>query len=103
MEKSLNRYYMITVAVCCLLLASSIGACSNSDAVFLSPMSEALGVRRGNITLYTTISGLTGCFLYPLVFRLTKRFLLRRVVMAGIVITAASCVGMGFASRVWIV
>ncbi len=95
MMRSPKRYYALTVLAGCLFMASAIGACSNSDAVFLTPMAEGLHVGRGAITLYVTIAGLATCLLYPAAFQLQRRFSVRAVTIAGILITAASCAGMG--------
>ncbi len=101
MVKSPRRYYAITVVISSLFLISSLGACSNVDGVFLTPMAEGLGVSRGAITLYTSISGVAGSFLYPLAYRLTKRIPLRTVFVIGISAAAASCIGMAAARSIY--
>jgi MFS family permease len=103
MIRSFHRYYGITVAICCLFMTSSLGACMNADSIFLTPMSEGLGVSRGAITLYTSLAGMASFLLYPLAFRLTKRISLRSVVLLGICIATAACVGMGAAHSIYFV
>ena len=101
MMKSSGRYYVLTVLVGCLFMASAIGTCGNSDAVFLTPMAEGLQVGRGAITLYITIAALVTCLLYPVAFQMQRKFSIKAVSIAGILIAAASCAGMGLAKSVF--
>ena len=91
MGKSPRWYYGITEAVGFLFIVSSMGICLNSDAVFLTAMSEGLGVGRGAVTLYTTIAGLAGSLLYPLAFQLSKRYGIKPVAIVGTLVATAAC------------
>jgi MFS family permease len=101
MLKSPNRYYGITEAICFFFIVSSMGVCLNSDAVFLSPMSEGLGVGRGAVTLFTTIAGLSGTLLYPVAFQMSKRIAVRPVAIFGILVATAACFGMGIVRTIF--
>ncbi|MCF2653084.1 hypothetical protein [Anaeromassilibacillus senegalensis] len=47
MQQKTIRHWL-TVIACCGLAASSIGICTNAMGVFYTPVSEALGVGRGD-------------------------------------------------------
>ncbi len=101
MGKSPRWYYGITEAVGFLFIVSSMGICLNSDAVFLTAMSEGLGVGRGAVTLFTTIAGLAGSLLYPLAFQLSKRYGIKPIAIVGTLVATAACAGMGLVRTIF--
>ena len=47
------------ILLMCLMAASSVGLSTNCTGVFFTPVSIALGIKRGTLALYATISSIT--------------------------------------------
>ena len=53
-----NRQYLLIIISCCGMLAASIGLYTNAYGIFFSPMANALGVSRGDISMHASLCAL---------------------------------------------
>ena len=95
-----EKYHWLVLAACCGLAISSIGICCNSLGVFYTPVSEALGVGRGDFALHATISQLAAGLCCPLAVALLRRCSLKLVLAAGIVLASLSTGLMALADHI---
>lgn len=63
-KKKIHHCWWI-MAACCVIMACGLGLLYNSAGIFLMPVSEALGVGRGPISLYLTIMTLMMTLMMP--------------------------------------
>ncbi len=91
--------YILTVAACSGLAASSIGICTNAMGIFYTPVSEELGVGRGAFALHATIAQLVSGFITPLVARLLPKYPLRPLLLCSVLPTCLSTALMAFAQN----
>ena len=101
MKQKKNYYYLLTALLCCGMAASSVGICLNAYGVFFTPLSNALGVGRGTVSLHATLSGLTTGFVSLLVVKLLHRVPLKKLILLGLVLICSATVGMAFATQIW--
>ncbi len=99
-QKKTFRPYILTVACCACMVVATVGL-TNAYGVFLTPVAEALGTGRGAISVHSTLCNLFTGLMAPLSIRLMKKFGLRPMVFAGMVLYSASSFLMAFASSVW--
>lgn len=91
----------IVLVICCLMASSSMGLLSNSIGVFYTPVSEALGVMRGNFTLHVTISSLTSAFMALFIAKLIVNYNFKPFILGGAILSCGATVLMGFSHQLW--
>lgn len=101
-ERKHSASYFFIVLICCGFAAASLGICVNSDGAFYSAVCEALGLGRGPVAIYATLSGLATGILSPVVMRLIKKVNLKLIVSIGVMMAAGATFGMSLANNIWI-
>lgn len=101
MKQKKNYYYVLIALLCCGMAASSVGICLNAYGVFFTPLSNALGVGRGTVSLHATLSGLTTGFVSLLVVKLLHRVPLKRLILIGLILICSATICMSFATQIW--
>lgn len=99
--KNKSRWHILTLISCCCLALASLGLVCNCVGVFYSPMAADLGVGRGAVAMFATICTLMNGFVSPLFGRAIKRFSLRTVLIAGILVNALSALGISAVRQLW--
>jgi len=100
-EKKNNFYYVLIPILCCGFTAASVGVSINSYGVFFTPVSEALGVGRGSISMHATISGLVMAVAGPFVIKIFNKYKFRPVMITAVIMALISTLGMAYANEVW--
>ena len=94
-------YHWLIVAACCGMAISAIGIVTNCMGVFYKPVSEALGVGRGNVALFNTIVHLTTGFTTPFVANLLRKYPLKPLLFAGSLLISGGIAQLSMAQNVW--
>lgn len=89
-EKAIHWQYGAIVFACLLLSAASIGMLSYFSALFLTPVTQALGISRSSLALHGTFSTVTTMLALPFTGRLYKRFAMRPLILLGAVLGAGA-------------
>lgn len=96
-----GKNYYITIILCCAMAAISLGLCYNAYGIFFSPVSAALNVSRGNITIHQALASIASGLGSPFIIKLTKKYPLKYIVCVGVCLTSLSFFLMGFATHLW--
>lgn len=99
--KNKSIWHVLTVVACCGLTASSLGLIFNCVGVFYSPISTELGVGRGTVALFATCCALANGFCSPLFGRLLRRFSMRPILVASILIAGLATMALSRVQSVW--
>ena len=91
----------IVLVLCCMVASSSMGLLSNSVGVFYTPVSEALGVMRGNFTLHITISSLVSAFMALIIAKVIVKYNFKPFILGGAILACGSTCLMGFCTQLW--
>ena len=86
---------------CCMCVGGAMGMVSNCMGIYFSPLSKALGVGVGRISIIVTLVSLANAFFAPVFVKLQKKVKLNLLMSAGIVLCMISYVLMSFAGNVW--
>lgn len=99
--KNQSIYHWLIVAACCGMAISAIGIVTNCMGVFYKPVSEALGVGRGNVALFNTIVHLTTGFTTPFVANLLRKYPLKPLLLVGSLLISVGIALLSMAQNVW--
>lgn len=99
--KNRGIYHWLIVAACCGMAISSIGIVTNCMGVFYKPVSEALGVGRGNVALFNTIVHLCTGFTTPLVVSLMRKVPLKPLLLTGSLFISGGIALLSTTNHVW--
>ena len=97
----MRRSHIIVLIALCAAVASSIGLTVNIAGLFITPMSEALGVGRGSVSLTMTINNLVsavGGMLFP---KLVGEKNFKKFMTTGAATIAITTFLHAFCSRLW--
>lgn len=98
--KNKSEKHWIVLAVCCGLSIAAIGLGVNVVGVFLTPVSESLGVMRGTFAVHTTISLLMAAIMSLLIPIIIRKFPFKIVLIISVIIASVSTIAMGFSNNV---
>ena len=85
---------------CCMCIGGAMGMVSNCMGIYFSPLSKALGVGVGRISIIVTLVSLANAFFAPVFVKLEEKVKLNYLMGSGIVLCMISYVLMSFASSV---
>ncbi|MCL2839309.1 MAG: MFS transporter [Defluviitaleaceae bacterium] len=97
-KKVFYGWYIVVASV--LIAAAGIGF-HNTASIFIRPVTEDLGLSRGEFTFFRTIVILVGAALLPFYGKLAARFPIRRIMIIGTVMSGLSLIGYSFAANIW--
>ncbi len=86
--------------VCCGLSVAAMGLGVNAVGVFLTPVSESLGVMRGTFAAHTTISLLVGSVMSLFIPSIIRKFPYKTVLSISVIIASISTIMMGFSDNI---
>ena len=82
--KSLN-YKWIIVALCFLMIFFSLGFCSSARTIFLSPITEALNIKRSVFSVSESFRYVSACITNMFFGTLVNRFGTKKLITAGFI------------------
>lgn len=96
-----NWYCWVIAFACLLLSAASVGMLSYFNALFLTPVSQSLQVKRSALTLSSTFSTITTMTLLPFMGKIFKRFPIRLLILIGAILGSCAHLCYSFANSVY--
>ena len=89
------------ILLMCLMAASSVGLSMNCTGVFFTPVSTALGIKRGTLALYSTIGSITTGVATMIIPKILTEKNFKRVLISGMLCNIRAIFCMSFCNRVW--
>ena len=89
------------ILLMCLMAASSVGLSTNCTGVFFTPVSIALGIKRGTLALYATISSITTGLATMVIPRILTEKNFKKVLISGMMCNILAIFCMSFCNRIW--
>ena len=97
-----KKPYPIIMIICCSgMAAAAIGLAANCSGLFVASVAEALGVGRGDVSIYLTISSLTMSFFSPLAVKIVGKIPLRKVQRIAAPLYALCYASISMVNAVW--
>jgi len=96
----MKRRYILTVIACCGLCVGSVGLCHNVDGVYYSAVCNELGLGRGTVSFYATISVLTTSIVCPIIVRKINSKNAKFIIGGGSMLTILSVIGIGLSKNI---
>ena len=100
-QKHQPFYGWIIVGCCMIMAGAGIGIASNCASVFIKPVSEALGVSRGQFSLYATFSSVSTMIMAPFIGGFFEKYPFKRLVIIGCCAGAGTLMLYSFATSLW--
>jgi len=100
MTEKTNKHWIVLIALSFLAM-SSLGLVINVGGVFLTPISQDLGILRGSISMHATLTQITSAVIGIFVPQLIKKFHLKKIILVGIILAAGSTVLLGLSNQLW--
>ncbi|MBQ3375479.1 MAG: MFS transporter [Erysipelotrichaceae bacterium] len=91
----------VLILIMCLMAASSVGLSMNCPGVFYTPVSQALGVGKGTLSLYSTIGSITTGVATMVLPRILTEKNFKKVLITGMMCNILAIFMMSFSARVW--
>ena len=77
------------------------GGLNNSGGLFLTPVSQELGIGMGRLSLYFSIASIVTMIFLPIAGKLMAKYDIRLILVGGIIFQAGSFAMFGFMNSVW--
>lgn len=100
--KNKSSKHWIVLAMCCMLACASIGVALNTSGVFYSPVSESLGILRGDFAMHATIFSIVTAFTMLIAPTILRIYSFKLILIVATVLAASSTALMGAVSHVWL-
>lgn len=101
MEKTKHFHYAWVMLIACCFISFSSGLFSNTSGVFLRPVSEALGVGMGQVSLYGTVRALCNGFATPFAGKIYKKYKERTVLACAYLVLVIGVALSGTVQSLW--
>ncbi|WP_317843070.1 MFS transporter [Ornithinibacillus gellani] len=85
----------------CITVGLGKAALNNTAGLFITPISEDLGIGVGNLTLYLSISAVVTMFFLPIGGKIMAKYDARIVLTVAIILQAGSYAAFGLMNSVW--
>ena len=96
------EYRWMVIAVCFLMVMVCLGFCSSTKSLFLSPITEALGVDRGKFAINDSFRYAASALVNVFFGSLVARFGARKLIGAGFLSLIASMLTYAFAQNLFV-
>ncbi|WP_217587572.1 MFS transporter [Lentibacillus saliphilus] len=84
-----------------IMIGLARGGINNAGGLFLSPVSQDLGIGIGSLSIYLSISSIVTMLFLPLAGKLMAKYDIRGILIIGIILQAGSFALFGFMDSVW--
>ena len=88
-------------ALACFVSMMSVALVTSGLSFFVSPVSEALGVGRGNFSLYFSLMAISGAFAAPVLGKMAGKVSVRTLMLLSGVWAGAGLFAFSFAGSLW--
>ncbi len=99
MKNKSNKHWGV-LSVCCGLSVAAMGLGVNAVGVFLTPVSDSLGVMRGTFAAHTTIALLVGSMMSLFIPSIIRKFPYKATLFISVIVASVSTILMGFSSSI---
>ncbi|MCF0115459.1 MAG: MFS transporter [Erysipelotrichaceae bacterium] len=99
-NKSIKHW--IVLVMCCFMACASIGIALNTSGVFYTPVSEDLGILRGDFAMHATIFSIVQAFTMLIVPMVLRIYSFKLVLTVSTILAVASTALMGAVSSTWL-
>ncbi len=100
-KEKMSRQALVTLAACCVCFGISIGLIGNCLGIFFTPISKALNVGLGGVSLIVTCNSMAAAFGNLLLVPMMRRMPLRSIMFGGVLLSAAALALMSFCKALW--
>lgn len=100
-EKGKLEYKWIIVALCFLMVFTTLGFCSSNKGLYLSAITEALGIKRSVFSFGDSCRYVTTAVVNLFFGTLVSRYGTRKLIAAGFGCLIASCLVYAVGTQVW--
>lgn len=84
-----------------IMIGLARGGINNAGGLFLTPVTQDLGIGMGSLTLYFSISSIATMIFLPLAGKMMAKYDIRALLIAAIILQAGSFAMFGFMNSVW--
>lgn len=85
----------------CIMVGLGRGGLNNSGGLFLTPVTEDLGISYGNLSIYFSIASIVTMLFLPIAGKLIAKYDIRVVMIAATVMQGGAFAAFGLMSSVW--
>ncbi|WP_048826835.1 MFS transporter [Bacillus sp. B-jedd] len=84
-----------------IMIGLARGGINNAGGLFLTPVTQDLGIGMGSLTLYFSISSIATMIFLPIAGKMMAKYDIRALLIAAIILQAGSFAMFGFMHSVW--
>jgi len=99
-KKKIHYAWWLLLGVA-LMVGLAKGGIMTAGGLFLTPVTEDLGIGMGNLTLYFSISSIVTMIFLPIAGKMIAKYDIRKLLVAAIILQAGSFAMFGFMNSVW--
>ena len=99
-KKKIHFAWWILVGVS-IMVGLTRGGLNSSGGLFLTPVTQDLGIGMGSLSLYFSIASIVTMIFLPIAGKMMAKYNIRGLLMAAAVLQAGSFAMFGFMSSVW--
>lgn len=99
-KKKIHFAWWILVGVS-IMVGLTRGGLNSSGGLFLTPVTQDLGIRMGDLNIYFSIASIVTMIFLPIAGKMMAKYNLRGLLMIAAVLQAGSFAMFGFMSSVW--
>ncbi|MBD7970836.1 MFS transporter [Paenibacillus gallinarum] len=99
-KKKIHFAWWILVGVS-IMVGLTRGGLNSSGGLFLTPVTQDLGIRKGDLSIYFSIASIVTMIFLPIAGKMMAKYNIRGLLMVAAVLQAGSFAMFGFMSSVW--
>jgi len=99
-KKKIHYAWWVLLGIA-LMVGLARGGVMSAGGLFLSPVTEDLGIGMGSLSLYFSISAIITMIFLPFAGKLMAKFNIRAILIVGVILQAGSFAMFGLMNSVW--